>query len=155
MRLLRQRMWASRILTGITHFHTVNTGMRTRFISLVVLLVVAGSAFAGAPLHSNEQSCGMGGAMGAMDCCKAALSHNNTPQVASARLCCSLNCSQNGTTSSNGVRVQLKVQPSLSAHLTGSRVILPPVLFLRHSKHSHSPPTDSQPAYIRHLALLI
>ena len=97
----------------------------------------------------------MGGAMGEMDCCKAALSHNNTPQVASARLCCSLNCSQNGTTPSNGVRVQTKLQPALSAHLTGAQALLPPVLLLRHSSHSHSPPTDSHPAYIRHLALLI
>src|SRR5882762_7755291 len=107
--------------------------MRTRFIALVVLLVVAGCAVAGAPLHSSEQSCSMGGAMGEMDCCKAALSHRNTPQVASARLCCSLNCSQSGTTPSNGVRVQTKMQQSLSAHLVASQAILPPVLFLRHS----------------------
>src|SRR5881392_2752263 len=106
--------------------------MRTRLISLVILLVVAGSAVAGAPLHSNEQSCSMGGAMGEMDCCKAALSHKNTPQVASARLCCSLNCSQSGTTPSNGVQIQPNMQPSLSAHLIGSQSILPPVLFVRH-----------------------
>src|SRR5258708_2279355 len=129
--------------------------MRTRFISLIILLVVAGSAVAGAPLHSNEQSCSMGGAMGEMDCCKAALSHNNTRQVASARLCCSLNCSQNGTTPSNGVQVQPKMQPSVSAHLTGAQAVLPPVFSLRHSSHSQSLPTDSHPAYIRHLALLI
>jgi len=129
--------------------------MRTRLTSLVLLLIVAGSAFAGTPLHSNEQSCSMGGAMGGMDCCKAALSHNHTPQVASARLCCSLNCSQNGTTPSNGVRVQSKMQPSLSAHLAGSQAIPPPVLLLRYNSHSHSPPLDSHPAYIRHLALLI
>src|SRR5258707_15805757 len=122
--------------------------MKTRLISLVILLVVAGSAVAGAPLHSNEQSCSMGGAMGELDCCKAALSHNNTPQVASARLCCSLNCSQNGTTPSNGVRVQPKLQPSLSAHLTSAQAILFSVPLLRHRSHSHSPPTDSYPAYI-------
>src|SRR5437660_9043095 len=97
----------------------------------------------------------MGGAMGDMDCCKAALRRSNTPQVASARLCCSLNCSQNGTTPSNGVRVQPKMQPSLSAHLAGAQAILPPVLLLRHNSHSHSPPLDSHPAYIRYLALLI
>jgi len=129
--------------------------MRTRLISLVVLLIVAGSAVAGAPLHSNEQSCSMGGAMGEMDCCKAALSHKNTPQVASARLCCSLNCSQSGTTPPSGVQIQPKMQASLSAHLTAFQAMLPPALFLRHSNHSHSAPTDSHPAYIRHLALLI
>src|SRR5229473_7635428 len=107
--------------------------MRKRFTCLALLLVLAGSAFAGVPMHSGESECSMGGAMGEMDCCKAALSRRNTPQVASARLCCSLNCSQNGTTPSNGVRVQPKMQPSFSAHLTGAQAILPPVLFLRHS----------------------
>src|SRR5437870_5788860 len=126
----------------------------TRLISLVVLLVVAGSAVAGAPLHSNEQSCSMGGAMGEMDCCKAALRRSNTPQVVSARLCCSLNCSQTGTTSSNDVQVQRQTQPAQLAHVTGAQPILPPTLFLRYS-HSHRPPTDSNPAYIRYLALLI
>jgi hypothetical protein len=129
--------------------------MRTRLISLVILLVVAGSAVAGAPLHSNDQSCSMGGAMGEIDCCKAALSQNNTPQVASARLCCSLNCSQNGTTPSNGVRFQPKMQPSLAAHLVGSQAILPYMPLLWRSSLSHGPPTNSHPAYIRHLALLI
>lgn len=128
--------------------------MGTRLISLVVLLVVVGSAVAGAPLHSNEQSCSMGGMMGAMDCCKAALSHKNTPQVASARLCCSLNCSQTGTTSSSGVQVQPQTQPTQSAFLKGVQP-LPSVLLLGQTSHSHSPPTDSHPAYIRHLALLI
>src|SRR5437870_1320665 len=129
--------------------------MRTRLTSLVLLLIMAGGAVAGAPLHSNEQSCSMGGAMGEMDCCKAALRRSNTPQVAAARLCCSLNCSQSGTTPSNGVRVRPKMQPAPSEHLAGAQAILPPVLLLRHSSHSHSPPTDSHPAYIRHLALLI
>ena len=41
--------------------------MRTRLTSLVLLLMLAGSAFAGIPLHSNEQSCPMGGAMGDME----------------------------------------------------------------------------------------
>src|SRR5436309_12124257 len=125
--------------------------MRTRLTSLVLLLIVAGGAFAGTPLHSGEQWCSMGGAMGEMDCCKAALSRRNTPQVASARLCCSLNCSQTGTTFSNGVQVQPKTQPPLSVYMIGSPANLPPVLLLRHSSHSHSPPTDSHPAYIRHL----
>src|SRR6266545_4458711 len=103
--------------------------LRTRLISLVVLLIVAGSVVAGAPLHSNEQSCSMG-AMGEMDCCKAALRRSNTPQVASAALCCSLNCSQTGTTSSNGVQVSPQTQPAQLAHVTGAQPILPPALFL-------------------------
>ncbi|MEP6742654.1 MAG: hypothetical protein ABJB61_09160, partial [bacterium] len=75
--------------------------MKTRLTSLVLLLVLGGGAF-GMPMHSNEQSCPMGGPMGDMDCCKAALMKNQTPQVTTARLCCALNCSQDGMTPSNG-----------------------------------------------------
>src|SRR3982751_1290852 len=125
--------------------------MRKRLVSFIVLLVVAGSAIAGAPLHSNEQSC----RMGEMDCCKKVLSRSNTPQVAGARLCCSLNCSQSGTTSSNGLQVQPQTQPSQSAHVTIAHIIPRPAISLRQSSQTHSPPIDSHPAYIRHLALLI
>jgi hypothetical protein len=120
--------------------------------SLVLVVTLGGGALAGIPLHSNDTECTMSGMM---DCCKAALSRSNTPQVASARLCCSLNCSQNGTTPANGVRVQPKMQPTLSAHLTGAQTILPSMPVLRHGSHSHGPPIDSPPAYICHLALLI
>jgi|SRR6266568_5836793 len=120
--------------------------------TLVLVVTLGGSVLAGIPLHSNDTECNMSGMM---DCCKAALNRSNTPQVASARLCCSLNCSQNGTTPANGLRVQPKMQPSLSAHPSGARAILPSMPVLRLSSHSHGPPTDSNPAYIRHLALLI
>jgi hypothetical protein len=128
--------------------------MKIRLISLALLLTFAGSALAGVPLHSNEQSCPMG-MMGDMDCCKAALSRNNTPQVVNARLCCALNCSEEGTTPANGVQVQPKIQPLVLAHVLGAQAILPNVPLLRYNGYSHGPPTDSHPAYIRHLALLI
>ncbi len=129
--------------------------MRKRLISVVLLLMLAGTAFAGMPMHSNEKSCGLEVAMGEMDCCKAALSHNNTAQVANARLCCSINCSQNGTIPSNGIRVQPKMQPSTVVHLAGTQAFLNAIPLLVSSNYSHGPPTDSHPAYIRHLALLI
>src|SRR5713226_980913 len=128
--------------------------MRTRLISLVILLVVAGSAVAGAPLHSNEQSCSMGGAMGEMDCCKAALSRRQTPQATAARLCCSLNCSQNGTTPSNGVRTSPQVQP-VSDYQFNTPTLPASSMLAGRVRDLHGPPTDSHPAYIRHLALLI
>src|SRR5216684_4709251 len=118
--------------------------------SLVLVVTLGGGALAGIPLHSNDTECTMSGMM---DCCRAALSRSNTPQVASARLCCSLNCSQSGPTSSNGVQVQPKTQPTQLAHLSGALVI-PPAMFLRQGNRLHSLPTDSHPAYIRHLALL-
>jgi len=122
------------------------------FTTLVLVVTLGGSVLAGIPLHSNDNECTMSGVM---DCCRAALNRSNTPQVASARLCCSLNCSQNGTTPANGLRVQPKMQPSLSAHPSGAQAILPSMPVLRLSSHSHGPTTDSNPAYVRHLALLI
>src|SRR5437660_11158821 len=90
--------------------------MRTRLTSLVLLLIVAGGAFAGTPLHSSEQSCSMGGGMGEMDCCKAALMKAQTAESASARLCCALNCSRDGTSPSNSVRPFPRLQLSVSAY---------------------------------------
>src|SRR5207244_1843884 len=69
-----------------------------RLAALFLLLVLATSAFAGVPLHFGESECGMESMMD-MDCCKAALLQNQTPEVADAKLCCTLNCAQNGPTS--------------------------------------------------------
>jgi hypothetical protein len=47
--------------------------MRIRLTSLILVLMLSGSAFAGVPVEFGEQSCSMDHAMGYMDCCKAAL----------------------------------------------------------------------------------
>ncbi|HVS83257.1 MAG TPA: hypothetical protein VHE60_16130 [Pyrinomonadaceae bacterium] len=129
--------------------------MRTRLISLVILLVVGAGAVAGAPLHSNEQSCSVGDAMGEMDCCKAALMKAETAQSASARLCCAVNCSHDGSTPPSSVRVSPQSQPAVTDYQPGTPALPASVLLTLHISHSHGPPTDSHPAYIRHLALLI
>jgi hypothetical protein len=129
--------------------------MRTRLTSLVLLLMVAGGAFAGTPLHSSEQSCNMGGMMGEMDCCKAALMEAQTPQASTARLCCALNCSKEGTLPSNGVRLSPQLVLAVQVYPPGARVLLPSAKLLWRTDRSHGPPTDPHPAYIRHLALLI
>src|SRR5215831_520844 len=129
--------------------------MRTRLISLVILLAVGAGATAGMPLHSNEQSCPMGGAMGEMDCCKkAALAQGAMPGVSAARLCCALNCSNEGTTPSSGSNIPKQTQTALGLP---PRIpsALPSLLLMPKPGIAHSPPTDSHPAYIRHLALLI
>ena len=77
-----------------------------RLASLILLLMLAGSAFAGVPLRFGESECSMDG-MADMDCCKAALLQKEAPEVADAKLCCALNCAQNGTTApASAVRVQ-------------------------------------------------
>src|SRR5213596_1165831 len=105
--------------------------MRTRLTSLVLLLIVAGGAFAGTPLHSSEQSCPMGGAMGDMDCCKAALMKAQTAESASAQLCCALNCSKDGTSPSNSVRPSPQLQRSVSAYPMDAQQLLATVFFPR------------------------
>src|SRR4029450_4861372 len=131
--------------------------MVTRLASLALVLVIGGTVFAGIPLHSHEQECSMPG-MAGMDCCKkAAQADKLTPEVSTARLCCALNCSQNGTTGSTESRLPrpstsqvTPVHPSATQPLIGLSH-----LSLRSSTWSDSPPPYSNPAYIRHHALLI
>jgi len=130
--------------------------MVTRFASLALILVIGGSVFAGIPLHSNEQECSMPG-MAGMDCCKkAAQAESLTPEVSTARLCCALNCSQSGTTGSTESRIP---RPSGSQAIAIHPASVQPVVGSLHLSHrsswADSPPPYSNPAYIRHLALLI
>src|SRR6266851_3018373 len=130
--------------------------MAHRLASLALVLIIAGSVFAGIPLHSNEQECSMPG-MAGMDCCKkAAQAESLKPENSTARLCCALNCSQSGTTGST--RTQLPrssaVQPlALHPSLVQPLASLPRLSF--RSRWADNPPSYSSPAYIRHLALLI
>ncbi|HKP46815.1 MAG TPA: hypothetical protein VJT50_09460 [Pyrinomonadaceae bacterium] len=129
--------------------------MRIRLTALALLLLLASSAFAGMPMHSNEQSCPMGSAMGDMDCCKAALMQNQTPQVTTARLCCALNCSQDGTIPSNATRVSPPLQIPVAAYPVSIQPVVPSMFLVTRAANSHGPPTASHPAYIRNLSLLI
>lgn len=129
--------------------------MKQRLTSLVLLLIVAGGAFAGTPLRSSEEACSMGGAAGEMDCCKAALMKAQTAESATARLCCAVNCSKDGTSPSSSVRPSPQLQVSVSSYPARAHVLLHTVPPLGRIDRLHGPPTDSHPAYIRHLALLI
>ena len=123
--------------------------------SLVLVLVLGASALAGMPLHSNEEECSMGGMTGEMDCCATAHQKGETPQISTARLCCVVNCPQQGTTTPTG---SFKPNSSLAINVIHPAAVqqpfvLPsasPGLISSHDYLSHSPPT-----YIRHLALLI
>ncbi len=128
--------------------------MKKRLASLILLLVLATSALTGVPLHFGESECGMDGMMD-MDCCKAALLQNQTPEVADAKLCCALNCAQNGTTSSPNVG---RVNPPSPARAPLHPAIAHPLpqssLLLHRIDRLHGPP-KSGPTYLRNLALLI
>jgi hypothetical protein len=118
---------------------------------LALLLVLAGSAFAGMPLHSNEQEC----SMGEMDCCmKAALDQSGNEEGTGARLCCVLNCSQNGSRPPS-VKVPQPAQSLGAIYPTTTSALLPAIPPFRRVENLHGPPEDSHPTYIRNHSLLI
>jgi hypothetical protein len=133
--------------------------MMTKWLtSLVLLLAIAGSTLAGMPLHSGEQECsmsGMSGMSGGMDCCAVAHMQSDTPEVSAARLCCAVNCPQSGTTAPGGSLQRISSVVIIAPH---PATIQPPPP-LPASKPGYHPAQDylpnSQPTYIRHLALLI
>jgi hypothetical protein len=128
--------------------------MKSRLAALFLLLVLAGSTFAGMPMHFGEGECGMDSMMD-MDCCKAALMQESTPEVADARLCCALTCAKDGTTSPpNVVRVKPPPLASASSHPALTRPLAVTSLLFRRIDRRHGPP-DSGSIYLRNLALLI
>jgi hypothetical protein len=124
--------------------------MLKRLTNLLLMLAIGSSVVAGMPLHSG------GGDSGMMDCCKKALEQNDSPQVAAARLCCAVNCSTEGTTNpTSNSNLSARLQPAVSVHPAAATAILNSHVSLQFVAASHSPPAYSEPAYIRHLALLI
>jgi hypothetical protein len=128
--------------------------MKKRLASLTLLLVLVGGAFAGVPLQFGGSECGMGEMMEGMDCCKAALLQRQSAKVADAKLCCALNCAQNGTTSPpTSVRVTPPAPVRLLEHLSVAQPIVRAIFFSRIDSQ-HGPP-GSPPTYLLNLAFLI
>src|SRR5947207_12119793 len=128
--------------------------MKKPLTSLLLLLVLAGGAFAGVPLHFGESECSMG-AMN-MDCCKAMLMKRESHEVDAAELLCLLDCAQNGTTAPPSiVRVTPPSQSLVFEHRNRGQAMQIALAPLQRIDRFHGPPSRSNPAYIRHLALLI
>jgi hypothetical protein len=128
--------------------------MKSRLVSLFLLLVLAGSTLAGIPMHFGETECGMDSMMD-MDCCEAALTQESSPEVAEAKLCCALNCAKDGTTSPpNIVRVTPPPLAAAPSHPALAQPLALNSLQIRLIDRLHGPP-DSGPKYLRNLALLI
>jgi hypothetical protein len=122
----------------------------TAFILIVAML---GSAVAGVHARESEGKCPMSGMM---DCCETAREKGNAPEVSMARLCCNLNCSEPGTTVPSS-STSFSPSPAMALH-TGAvppAAASSPYMGLPRSYSASSHQTDSNPAYIRHLALLI
>ena len=125
--------------------------MKKRLSSLFLLLVLAGSTFAGVPLHFGEGECSM---HGMMDCCKTALMTNDSPEVAAAKLCCAVDCPTNGSTSSKIAPLRAPASVETPSYIVTPRPwITGGALFWR-SEYVHGPP-DSPPTYLLNLAFLI
>ena len=123
--------------------------------SLALLVALGGGVLAGVPLHSGEQECNMPGMKGGMDCCAKARQRAATPEVTAARLCCAVNCSSSGTTPPEG---SARRTPPLDVVARHPAAVRPPFVIPSsrpRSDSAQSHPEDSQPTYIRHLALLI
>ncbi|MDQ3802362.1 MAG: hypothetical protein M3416_00680 [Acidobacteriota bacterium] len=117
----------------------------TAFVLVATLSV---NALAGFSMHPADEGCGMPG------CCETARAPEGTPGQVAAQTCCTLNCPQPAPT---GQTVSLRTQPlaAVSSQPAGVRPPSPvPDSELR-LRLARAHPQDSQPTYIRHLALLI
>jgi hypothetical protein len=122
--------------------------------SLFLILMLGASVLTGMPLHSNEEECAMHG-MSGMDCCKTAQGYGNKADVASARVCCAVNCPQSGATNQFGSQLPKTSTVLAAVYPATAHTPLPTRFHFCLSSWAHSPPQSSNPAYIRNLALLI
>jgi hypothetical protein len=140
-------------LTGIhTAQYSLKLTMQKWLTAFFLLLVMTGGALASLPMHTGEKECHM---TGMMDCCAKAQMNSEQPEVRAAQLCCSLNCNGPGTTTPSS---SFKISTQLAVVLDG--IPVPRISHLQGSglARTFSPPGYRQnlnPAYIRHLALLI
>ena len=116
------------------------------------LLISVLSASIGVGAHESEASCPMPNLPA---CCKKALSRHATAVVSMARLCCKLNCSESGPTTSNN-----SSSVSSQSGLTANSAAMPASITASHSfprtlTSVADSPFNSHPKYIQHLALLI
>jgi hypothetical protein len=121
-----------------------------KWFTLVLLAAMLGGVV-GIGAHQGEGSCPLSNVP---DCCKKARSSSKAPEVSMARLCCNLNCSEPGSSEGSGSAGFSSQQTS-----TPFPTVVPQPLFFAwvalnpHSRIFHLP--DSNPKYIKHLALLI
>lgn len=121
--------------------------MREKCLPLAVVLTML-FAVVGVGAHQHE------GPMAKLPaCCKKARS--NEPGASMARVCCNLNCSEPGSTG-NTASSSSSVQLSTTASAGVAPNVAPfnsKVVFTPHFQRLNS--DDSNPKYIKHLALLI
>jgi hypothetical protein len=126
--------------------------MKKWLISVFLLAVVLGGTTTGMPRHAGEKGCPLAAMM---DCCAEARMKSDKPETLAARICCALNCSEPGTTQPSGC-FRISPQPIVKLEVIPVSRLAPD--HGRGLTRSFSPPgyrRNLDPAYIRHLALLI
>jgi len=121
----------------------------------VLVLTLSGSVLAGVPIGAPAQVCSTTAMMaGEMDCCALAQMQAQTPEIAAAKLCCAINCSQPAQTESiNSARISLPATTLAHPPLAALPATSHP---LPHSFSSAFPySATARPSYILNLALLI
>src|SRR5215510_1584460 len=124
--------------------------MLGKWLKSSVLIVVMLCGVVGVGAEEHEGSCPMSNLP---DCCKKAQS--NAPEASIARVCCNLNCSEPGSTgnsSSSSFSVQLSTTANAAVGVNAAP-FSSMVVFTPHFQRFFS--YDSNPRYIKHLALLI
>ena len=125
--------------------------MKKWLASLFLLLTLSGSVFAGVPLHFGDGECSM---HGMMDCCKAALMANVSPEVAAAKLCCAVDCPTNGATSSKVAPRRAPASVHVPTYMETPRSWTTADVLLWRTECVHGPP-GAPPTYLLNLAFLI
>jgi hypothetical protein len=117
-------------------------------IAFVLVATLSVNALAGFSMHPPDEGCGMPG------CCETARTGEGTPEAMAAQTCCAVNCPQPAPTSQS---VSLRRSPLavISSHPAGIKPPSPAPGSELRSRFERAHPQDSQPSYIRHLALLI
>ncbi|MEP6635626.1 MAG: hypothetical protein ABJB97_02795 [Acidobacteriota bacterium] len=115
-------------------------------VSLVLVGALSGGLSAGAPMQSRMN-------LDMMDCCKAALAQNDSRAASAARLCCTLNCQEPGTSGASPIQPGSLFTTIVVAPLAH---VVPRNSNSTFQIQSAVPRTvNLQPTYILNLALLI
>lgn len=128
--------------------------MVKRLTAILLLLAFSAGVASGAPLRSGGEECGMGESMEMMDCCKRAQSLGNTPEIQAARLCCAVNCQNEGANRpASATRVS---QPqAVAARPAVALASASPLRDQERCRARFSQANESPPIYLLNLAFLI
>jgi len=124
--------------------------MSKSLAALLVIIALASGAI-GVGAHSREGSCPVANLP---DCCKKAQTALDTTVASMARLCCKLNCSEPGSTSSN-TSSSFPAQPDVDRSTTVTSSVWRDAFKPLPSSPQAAEAHHSNPRYIQHLALLI